>query len=54
MGFDEKKPKQAVEDIIMTFACLLWLRRSPLEFDELLFLHEAIEEKIKTYKRDIH
>lgn len=54
MGFDEKKPKQTVEDIIMTLACLVWLRRSSLELEELLFLYEAIEEKIKTYERDIH
>ena len=54
MGFDEKKPKPRGEDIVMTYACLLWLRQSPIELEELLFLHEAIEEQIKTYKKDVH
>jgi hypothetical protein len=54
MEFDEEEPEATIEDTVVTLACLLLLRQSPLDLEELFFLHEAIGEKIKVYERDIH
>lgn len=54
MDDQETEFEPPIEHIIIALACAVQLRRSNLEFEELLFLQKIIEKEIKKYERDIH
>jgi|6_EtaG_2_1085325.scaffolds.fasta_scaffold324349_2 hypothetical protein len=51
---DEKEPKPLLEDIIITLACVLQLRQTKLELEELLFIEKEVVNAIKNYERNVH
>ena len=54
MALEETEFEQPIEHVIIALGCLLQLRQSNIEYEELLFLKEAVHERIKTYEREIH
>jgi len=55
MDFKETEPaKYPIEHIIMSFAFAIQERGSKLEFDELLFLRDAVLQEIEKHDRELH
>jgi hypothetical protein len=54
MDAEKDKHEPSVEQLLIIMACTLQLRGGDLELEELIFLKQAIDKGIDSYRKEIH